>query len=155
MTLIGKTFTKQSTGESVVLRHTPELAQDVAAVWKANECAHEKRAVYRYRIKGGSFQFREVCECCWRPLGNALRRDSNSAVVPDLDDAVVAKARHEREAAHQAALLGVGRQHATKQLEQRTAYAEYLRSPEWREKRRRVFARARGICEGCCDAAAS
>jgi 5-methylcytosine-specific restriction endonuclease McrA len=29
------------------------------------------------------------------------------------------------------------------------AYGEYLSSPEWKEKRRKVFARASGVCEGC------
>jgi hypothetical protein len=29
------------------------------------------------------------------------------------------------------------------------SYAEYIRSPEWRQKRLEIIRRARGICEQC------
>lgn len=34
-------------------------------------------------------------------------------------------------------------------------YNAYLASPAWAEKRRRVFKRARGVCEGCGEARAT
>jgi hypothetical protein len=37
----------------------------------------------------------------------------------------------------------------------RHCYEEYLQSDAWHERRRRVLARARGICEGCRQAPAT
>lgn len=40
-------------------------------------------------------------------------------------------------------------------IEQRNDYNQYMKSEEWQTLRRKVFARAKGICEGCGEAAAT
>lgn len=40
-------------------------------------------------------------------------------------------------------------QRTSERLERLLAYEEYMQSPVWLEKRRRVMERCRGMCEGC------
>jgi 5-methylcytosine-specific restriction endonuclease McrA len=67
-------------------------------------------------------------------------------------DARAARARREAEWAARSAEYEAQRAEENRQWWER--YDDYLQSPEWAEKRRRVLERANHICEGCAAAPA-
>jgi 5-methylcytosine-specific restriction endonuclease McrA len=50
-------------------------------------------------------------------------------------------------------IRGMGRkaQRTRERIEWLAAYRVYLESPGWLEKRRKVFERCKGVCEGCAN----
>jgi len=57
--------------------------------------------------------------------------------------------RDERQREWNAGVEAAQRKAEAEAAERRARYHEYLKTPEWRAKRRLVIERARGLCEGC------
>lgn len=121
-----------------------------AAAWEAHsaefDCSHESTGVRERTIRGGSTQYVEQCLRCGEAAGNAIRKSDFKGAAPPPFDVELAEAwvQRRRESAE-----------AIKRSFDRTAffasYDVYLASPEWAAKRKKVMARAKGVCEGCGD----
>src|ERR1051325_3988770 len=112
-------------------------------------CQHNHLSAPRVRQVRGGVQHRTQCFDCGRAVGSVIAKatalqqtDGQPAPFDEaLFDAGQARADEE----------------ANARAEEREAererwwawYNDYLNSPQWRDRRRKVLERARGVCEGC------
>lgn len=95
-------------------------------------------------IRGGAIQIITQCTTCGSAIGSAVAKDKvgDWSKLPAWDETLQEKYSQRRSEEFQ-----------RQQEEEREAffdwYNEYLKTPEWAEKRQRVIERAGGICEGC------
>lgn len=113
-----------------------------------DECKHcgEIRwsGLRRRIVSNGAIQYVYQCLLCGRSSRNPIRHADVRGHVDEWDymlSRTYDKKRTEEVQANRKAWFD--------------EYAVYLASGEWAEKRRKVFARAKGICEGCGDAPAT
>lgn len=111
-----------------------------------DRCNHDILMLTRRVISGGSVQYVYQCQVCGKPKQpiakhKAMEIASDSEIAefnPDLErEYYSAKERKAQTEAEQ------------RRSEFFAWYDEYLKSPEWRQKRELVFRRAGGVCEGC------
>lgn len=127
-----------------------------SAVLYAAECAGCRRCgsssvdLRRKTASNGKSMFGFQCLTCGGAASAWIKRAhvSNPDSLPPWDEQL--SDAYWRAKSQQAA----DEFHTEKALRQ-SRYEQYLRSPEWREKRRRVLSRARGYCEGCGRALAT
>lgn len=111
------------------------------------------RSAARRAIRGGSVQYVYQCVVCGRsmnqPIAHAIiERDYADQVMPEFDESL-----------EESYVKRVIEESEGRARDKRAAFFErynaYLRSPEWAEKRRRVLARCKRVCEGCGAAPAT
>lgn len=100
-------------------------------------------------------QLRHQCGDCGRLLPNALPYSMANPHTPGIDaEALRRWISHDRE---QWDRSRIDRQNLEQQrrIEWRDRYENYLQSEQWQSKRRLVFRRCGGVCEGCGQATAT
>ena len=99
-------------------------------------CTHSiaERRVQTY--SNGSTHHCMQCQACGAKVGGSLPKDGKS--YPPFDKGLVTEGD-----------ATPGLNVAMPRQDWKDWYAEYLASPEWRERRLRVFARDRNLCQGC------
>lgn len=100
-------------------------------------------------------QLRHQCNDCGRLLPNALPHSMADRSTPQIDaEALRRWIAHDREQWDRGR---IDRQkfEQQRQEEWRMNYVDYLQTERWHEKRRLVFRRSGGLCEGCGEAKAT
>lgn len=115
-------------------------------------CAHPVSVTCIRTIAGGGIQIVKQCQTCGAPTSTAIARSKFTpqeiAALPAYrDDAMVEYDRKQREATQLAWDMG--------KQDRQQEYALYLKSPEWRNRRRLVLERDRYKCQGCLNAPAT
>jgi hypothetical protein len=100
--------------------------------------------VRRRVIRNGSVQLVRQCLNCGSAVGNPVKQSAVTGGITQWDESL--------ETSYRARHAELREQERAKFFE---GYSEYLRSPEWKRRREKVMARAKGICEGCGDALAT
>ncbi|OJF99976.1 HNH endonuclease [Pararhizobium antarcticum] len=145
----------EDVGETVRLAMTPELARDIED-WHIRKCQTHPDTTWRRLItSNGATQIRRQCCTCGYLLGGPRKK------VPEDDGLplVVDGAYDMYETARERELNDIRQVHARKQFERDNSwfrdYDDYLKSEAWKAKRRLIFARSGGKCEGCGIASAT
>lgn len=120
------------------------------------DCSHVGTMEVRRRTIGnGTLTLWRQCSQCGK-APNAVKKagytDEEVAALPEFDEDL--GRRHWSARSERIRALTERRQaeyQARADAEWWAWYDNYLRSPEWREKRKRVLRRANGECEGCGD----
>lgn len=125
------------------------LTEELKAATKAHECFHEQTELRRMVMKGGSAHFGLQCLRC----GVSARFVPSSEVknpdaVPEYDYGLKDAYRAELER-KKAEIRERHRMQTSYKVERELWYAEYLQTPEWRDRWQLVMDRAKGVCEGC------
>lgn len=111
------------------------------------ECNHTL-VVIDFIISGGGHQFWNVCTTCLRKLGNPLSQKNTISYaqrnLEDFNKTVFEKSGESKIKELRATLLQKQRDLMA------SDYKEYLNSPEWKEKRRRILKRDNYKC-GICN----
>lgn len=94
-------------------------------------------------------QIRQQCLDCGYVIGGSRKRAPGDENLPTIDATIGERYEHVR----QAQFHEIRQRHARLQHEKSNSffkeYGDYLRSDTWKAKRRLVFKRAGGVCEGC------
>lgn len=130
-----------------VLEHlSKKKAGLYAAIEQRYACSHEQREL-RHRIIGdGRPAFYRQCVRCGH-AGQAVsakrvHKEMAGAPVPDFDDDVANRWAKAKSAEYSLAANEINQEFWL-------MYEDYLRSPEWKQRRGLVLQRANGICEVC------
>lgn len=112
-------------------------------------CCHPTTTIRRFVDKAGHSHFKRQCTTCGLSTGTSISSaDVASVTAPEKieawDDGITIRYEQARR----------GREEVEK-AEWRLRYDAYLRTSEWRARRKLVFKRARGVCEGCLVAKAT
>jgi hypothetical protein len=124
---------------------TMAIEERIASVRAMLDCGHPKTATVWNFSRGGHRQLRNQCAVCGALVGPVLRASEALPGTPQVN----AGARDAAEARYDQLARLVAEKQAPDNEHWWTAYNDYLRTPEWRDKRRRVLERAGGVCEGC------
>ena len=125
-------------------------------VWEDDRCTHESTVI----IKRTDAANREFRSCYCRDCGTCLRTHlplqlAKTATI-DLTSDDMSEVSERYESDRKASLDRIVFASAERcQTENRAAYSDYLRSPEWRRRRDKIIERANGKCEGCLTNSAS
>jgi 5-methylcytosine-specific restriction endonuclease McrA len=144
----------QETGKPYHLDRTPDLDADLDAFY-ASQCHHETVEIRQRKDGGGASHFYRQCTNCGTSVGSALKKSAELLNAPpwhpDHED--------QYNVAREAERLAIYQKHIRKQRNREDGFQRkydiYLKSPEWRARRDKVFRRSEGICEGCLDAKAT
>lgn len=124
-------------------------------------CAHRESEYRRRTLSNGSTQYVSQCARCGRAVGTAIAAKVLRAKgvcldnLPEFDEdkPVLWNENSNREKRR---ILGEDHETAKEELDEFWGwYREYLDSPKWQEKRKKVLKRANGTCEGCGDTEAT
>lgn len=124
---------------------------DKAALWKEHgekfTCDHPGSELRVRTVRGGGKQYVKQCLRCGEAVSNpvkaeaALELNGGNPLSPFDEQLQAAWSKAVKESAE--------RIKCADDSAFWSAYGDYLASEQWQEKRRKVFARAGGICEGC------
>jgi 5-methylcytosine-specific restriction endonuclease McrA len=131
------------------LAETPELEADFRD-WLARQCRHSEFQVVRVHWSDGRPAYRQQCVTCGLPDGSWIGKDKLGDLATISEGDADQHTKHEdarRSEWNVVALRHYQQQNSTGKL----AYDQYLKSPEWRAKSKKVIQRAGGICEGCLE----
>ena len=116
------------------------------------ECSHNRQSQPRARTyASGIVQHRRQCLDCGSATGTAVSKadalNETRGHIEPFDEELFDEGRE------QARIDALERQQErdVERAEWWNWYNNYLNSPEWHDRRRKVLERARGICEGCGD----
>lgn len=132
-----------------------EIQRQLSEVHERYKCVHRESEVRQRTLSNGSIQYIHQCTRCGRPVGHAISKKRIAAEfggaegIPAFDEKLAVSWNTEYQRKKREVL---GSDHETnKEALSRfwEWYTEYLESPEWKSKRRRVLKRANGLCEGC------
>ncbi len=131
------------------LSHTSELELDYRK-WLARKCKHPEFVVKRVIWDDGRPAYRKYCDTCGLPQGSwiAQKNLGELSQIPDGDAQQHSAYEDQRISEWKEIAL---RHYRHQNSEDRLAYDQYLKSPEWRAKSLKVINRAGGICEGCLE----
>jgi 5-methylcytosine-specific restriction endonuclease McrA len=145
----GEDLANMDEGQSVFyLRSTPEYTKEVNAL--CQPCAHPRTELRRRVISNGQIRYGLQCLRCGDTVQAVPRANvQNVNQVPDYNPRIREAYREMRDRR----LSEIREKYSRLQEAQRDQwwawYNQYLKSPEWRQRRHLVMARAKGICEGC------
>lgn len=123
-------------------------------------CYHQKKDVVWSAVGNDGEalavrQLRHQCGDCGRLLPNALPHSMASPATPQVNiEALRDWIKHDREQWDRGR-VDRKKFEEQRQIEWRERYENYLRSAQWQVKRRLVFERSGGTCEGCRQAKAT
>ena len=119
--------------------------------YAGQQCEHAQTELRARRIHGGGIQYRRQCLRCGGSASNAISHTEVPVFPPMWDDALASRWDEQRSEywRQQRAEFERGR------ADRKTAYHEYLLTPEWKERRSAVLRRDRFICQGCLEARAT
>lgn len=121
-----------------------------------NETEH---ALRKRTVKGGGIQFVKQCLRCGASTTNPVSREKalemNGGIEPSpFDDQLAKQWRKEREDGTKRITGHFDNLSEFQRTEFHKWYSVYLESDEWKAKKAKVLARAKGICEGCMESPA-
>ncbi|MDH0614216.1 MULTISPECIES: hypothetical protein [unclassified Agrobacterium] len=132
----------------VYFTSTPEWAAETQA-WSQTKCTDHDTFWCRRITSNGGVQIRQQCRICGHLLGGARKREPGDENLPLHDPDMETRYNELREQEH----LQILKKHARLQHEKTSSwfdqYNDYLASDEWQQKRKLVFKRSGGMCEGC------
>lgn len=121
---------------------------------KKLQCDHP-RTIIRYRLSSSNVKmFKEQCTRCGELIGSWIphKQIECPEKIKPIDDDLT---KRYRDNCHDLEHELLKRKRELEKKDFRGWYNEYLRTPEWYEKRAAVLERCCGICEGCRMATAS
>ena len=142
------------TGDDFVLERTEDLGSDLAA-FHSSICKHAIKHLCKAEISDGRVQLREQCSACGKLCGPAKKQNGPTAAVLDADPSIERNYQRDRQVRYDDIIRKHVRLQSEHDGEWWEKYSQYLLSATWSEKRKKVMARARGICEGCLEGAAT
>jgi hypothetical protein len=139
-----------TTKKNIELSHTGELECDYRA-WLRDECQHEsvnfQHVIY---ADGKGSCVRKQCATCGKAFGLAVSKSSTD--IPDEIETVSIDKHSKYEKSRLDALRELKLKHFQIQNDDgQLKYEAYLQSDKWNHLRKRIMARAKGICEGCAE----
>jgi hypothetical protein len=142
------------TGKLHAIFPSDELTNDLCS-FRERECKHLDTQARWKKYVNGSLHLVRQCLACGEPIGQPLPKTQAPAGTSNFDEALYEKSRAERKREYD----NIWRKHLQIQTTERTdfkgRYEAYRESPEWKVKRAKVLARAKGICEGCGESKAT
>lgn len=141
------------TEASFDLRSSVELSTETNASYrKLWECKHDGDKEVRTKIAvNGREMVGAQCLNCGRKVGDFLKKVDWPKIRPLWDEGLIDRCREEIERQNYPVYL----KYIEIYQQRGEEYGEYLNSWEWKEKRRLVMVRDKGICQGCLVAPAS
>lgn len=131
-----------------------ERTKALSSHYESYKCEHKEKALRKRIVKGGGIQYVDQCQGCGRSLSNPISKikaiELNGGNEPDAFDEEIL--RHWEEGYEGGAKKIIGDFKSREEFERAeffSWYNEYLGSPAWEEKRKKVILRANGLCEGC------
>jgi 5-methylcytosine-specific restriction endonuclease McrA len=123
-------------------------------------CYHQKKSIVWSSVNthGEELvvrQLRYQCSDCGELLPNALPHSMATRSTPEVDMDAIRRWASYRDGNWQKRRAERYQIEQQRQTEWRVKYEDYLRSEQWQSKRRLVFQRCAGICEGCRQAKAT
>lgn len=123
-----------------------EIEKAYAKIERQFTCTHEHRELRKRTIRDGSTTYVRQCAVCGNTSSpvkaeQALREAARSA-IPAYDDTLEEQRREAKEKEYKKVQESFAKMRTDE-------YQKYLVSPQWLAIRRKVFARAAGLCEGC------
>jgi len=134
---------------------TKELKADLKKHDDDFDCEHPDTQVRLRLFRGGVKQIRRQCLRCGSSDGNAIKRDAIKVDPPPFDESLALKFDAAKRADYDAILRKHLALQQRREASHQKEYDAYRYSPKWMEKRRKVFERANGICEGCREQTAT
>jgi 5-methylcytosine-specific restriction endonuclease McrA len=142
-----------SNGHMVRLTQTPELEAEYRA-WLDSKCRHPEQALRKVKPANASWMYRNQCVTCGRPNGQWVKKSLISDVEAVAEAPLDQLAQYEQR--RNLELKRITQKHLEIQDGRGNAeYSAYLKSPIWKAKREKILLRAKGVCEGCGENAAS
>lgn len=110
-------------------------------------CEHADKKLTRRNVRTGAVQYVYQCMECGRSMNQPIshervRREFSGVEIIEFDEDI--EGRYERRRVE-----AVKEQRAQERASFFGQYDEYLKGDAWHDKRRRVFLRCKGVCEGC------
>lgn len=129
-------------------------------------CDHESTELRSRTVSGGHIQRVYQCLKCGSATSRALSKDqalleSKGKELPPFDDDILDRWASAKKTAFEQIEAKYGQFIvATDKTDRKSTdwwkhYNDYLLTPQWLEKKRKVLLRAQGMCEGCRDAEAT
>ena len=127
-----------------------EMASQLQQLSEQYKCSHQRSEVRRRTLSDYSIQYVHQCLRCGRAVGHPISKNKiNSEIVNKFDEQLKSQWEEEYKTKKRN-ILGADHETNKKDLSNFWEwYGEYLRSPEWEKKRRKILFRANNICEGC------
>lgn len=117
-------------------------------------CDHQEKEVRKRQVRGGTFQWAYQCLQCGRRVSDAIPKAvALSKCVPKPWDGDLEARWNQLVSDAQIRIRESDWKARNDYWWER--YDAYMASPEWRERRSKVFERCRGFCEGCGKAQAT
>jgi len=130
----------------VEIRRTEELDKELKGTTQG-ACAHIEMRLVEVTHSDNTKHFRHQCQCCGYMDIKMVAKSEVSGKPPLQNIALISKFKTNGSRFR----LQLLRDAYGEQQYHLKGYDEYLNSEEWARKRRLVFKRAAGICEGCLD----
>lgn len=123
-----------------------EIITNVSGALAWDGCAH-KATELRLRNRASNWHVARQCLECGQQVGSFVKKDvaakeAGTVAFPEFDEGLADRIWQNWQRVNEGT-------RAELREERRAQYHDYLRTPQWREKSRRVRERARGMCEGC------
>lgn len=133
-----------------------QLRSEREAIQQRFECDHSESRLTRRQVGRGGVQHVMQCTRCGKAVSNpisgaAARQMSAGAPIPAFDTDLMNRWERDHTQAYEQADRRYAQRQAGRQTDFWKWYKAYLQSPEWAARRRKVMARAGGVCEGCGD----
>lgn len=116
-----------------------------------SECDHLRKEVRRKANAAGHFMYREQCLDCGRAASQQIRREKVAAIwsVREWDEQLEQRGDEEQKQYYERQRIAYLCKSAAERDEWFRQHNEYLRSPQWRNKRDRVLKRDNHTCQAC------
>jgi 5-methylcytosine-specific restriction endonuclease McrA len=108
--------------------------------WKEWEHSCESGGVVQRVLANGAKTYVEQCQICGKSIKVWKKQDIQTPYVGVWKDSLVTEWREAQKRVDEAA-----------RQERRKEYHSYLQSQAWKDKRAKVLARAKNLCEGCAE----
>jgi len=120
--------------------------------FKLTACDHRDLVTVRKKIANGTDVYRKQCKVCGSSIGNSIAKKTltNTSDIPMFDVALQAEWDKKKEAVKTLLL----EEDAQKESAWWNNYNDYLQSEAWSQKREKVIARDRYLCQACLSAQA-
>ncbi|KAF0115009.1 MAG: Uncharacterized protein FD150_1247 [Rhodobacteraceae bacterium] len=122
------------------------------------ECQHTNVTRRLWTLNTGATQLKDFCDQCGKDMSKSLKQSEHPGTYPPFDEAIRWRYAETREQERE----GIVKKYVKLQKEKDNElirkskdwsdeYEAYRRTEKWQKKRFKVFERAHGVCEGCCE----
>jgi 5-methylcytosine-specific restriction endonuclease McrA len=115
------------------------------------DCTHENARLTRYTLSNNTIAIYRQCDDCGEKVGTAISRATipNWQALPPFDVEKQDRRRAETRDFYAAKRAEWQAYFETNREERQKAYDVYLRTPEWKQIRRRALVRDDFLCQNC------